>query len=77
MISIDQSEASIVTDLDPELPGDLGLDPLEQSLLGAQPPLVLSLAVDAAFSQAPAIIIIIIIIDSASSNYYMSSSSDY
>ena len=66
-----------MTDLDPELPGDLGLDPLEQSLLGAQPPLVLSLAVDAAFSQAPAIIIIIIIVDSASSNYYMSSSSDY
>ena len=63
-----------MTDLDPELSGDLSLDPLEQSLLGAQPPLVLRLAVDAAFSQAPAIVTLYIIIDSLSSIYYISSS---
>ena len=66
-----------MTDLDPELPGDLGLNPLEQRLLGAQPPLVLRLAVDAAFSQAPAIVTLYIIIDYLSSIYYISSSSDY
>ena len=44
-----------VTDLDPELSGDLCLHPLQQRLLGAQSPLVLRLAVDAALSQAPAL----------------------
>ena len=56
------NQRPLFTDLYPELPGDLGLDPLQQCLLGSQPPLVLSLAVNAALSQAPEIIIIITII---------------
>ena len=51
-VSISPAGAEII-DLNPQLLGDLGLDPLEQRLLGSQSPLLLGAAVDAALPQTP------------------------